>query len=294
MKSQITTILDDHSKHFELLVRSIAGKFQPLWIFCFAKDITLKSIDGNFKEKYIACHGEYNLLVVTETGTRIDHDIQDFANHIFKQGKITIICHGRENIFEAIEKNNRFFITIFTTSELLYSHDGLNQKWHELAHNPTLTVSKANRRMKHHHSLAEGFLSGANICLLSQQYNVSVFMLHQVVEQCCIGLIRVFLSYRSEFHNIGRLLNLCTSFSDIPYKWFFTGRQNEERLFDILAKSYSQARYGRDFVIDEVDAQCLFEKISAFVKISKDMCERKISELEQLHFQLQESEVENG
>jgi uncharacterized protein len=294
MKSQITKAFDEHSEHFDLLIRSVASKFQPLWIFCFSQDISFQMSKGNFKGDNLQSFGTYSLLVVTEAGTRIDHEVQDFVNHIFKLGKITIICHGRENIFDAIEKNNRFFIEVFTKSELLYAHDGIIRHWSELSHDYGSTALKARNRMKHHLSLAEGFLSGANICLMSQQYNVSVFMLHQVVEQCCIGLVRVFLSYRSEFHNIGRLLSLCTSFSNIPYNWFFTGRQHEQHLFDILAKSYSQARYGKDFLIDEIDAQCLFEKISAFVKITRDMCERKIGELEQAYSQPIESEVQNG
>ena len=106
-------------------------------------------------------------------------------------------------------------------------------------------------------------------------------MLHQVVEQACIALIRVYLAYRSEIHNLRRLLCLCSSFSHEPIKTFLSGSPEDERLFEILLKSYSGARYKETFIVLADDARVLYNKTLAFVTLAKQMCNEKIAQLEQ-------------
>ncbi|QNK63930.1 HEPN domain-containing protein [Pedobacter sp. PAMC26386] len=139
---------------------------------------------------------------------------------------------------------------------------------------------------------------GAHECLVNQQYKICIFMLHQALEQSCIVLIRVQIAYRSEFHNLHRLLYLCNSFSNLPGKIFLSNSPEDERLFDVLVKSYSGARYGDHFSVEQGDAHLLYKKIASFVTLAKQMCEEKIVKLENeaaLYKQVtQEREVQNG
>ena len=140
--------------------------------------------------------------------------------------------------------------------------------------------------------LAEGFLWGAGECLTNQDYKVSVFLLHQVTEQCCILLLRVHLSYRSEIHNLIRMLRLCNSFSEKPLQTFISGSVEDERLFSLLMKSYSGSRYGNGFFVTPQDAQSLYQRVSTFVTLVKEMCGAKIEELE--HEALLYKELKEG
>ncbi len=289
MEPQIFTSVDHHAKYFKTFIGLLAGKFKPLQIFCFSKRFVSEETVGSFNSNSISYKAHYCLLMVTDSNTRIDHEVQDYCNGLYEDGTVTIICHGQEAIAEALQKNSRFFITVYSIGELIYSYDGITL--FSLTQRIDLTHAsvKANKHFNHRITLAEGFLTGAKECFSNKQFNVCTFMLHQVVEQCCIGLIRVHLGYRSEVHNLNRLLRLCNSFSAVPYNMFLTGQQLDDGLFDILVKSYSQARYGNSFLVDEIDAKCLFEKISVFVELTKQMCKLKIVELEKL-----ESEVLNG
>lgn len=293
MEPQILATVDEHTSYFRSFIKLLAEKFQPLQIYCISKSFSFNGSAGCFKTEAITRKANYCLLMVTETNTRVDHEVQDYTSHMYEDGDITVLCHGKEAIADAIAKNNRFFITAQSKGNLLFSNDGMGMFWPNLKYHPENAALKAERHFTHHKSLAEGFLDGARTCLTNQQYNVCTFMLHQVVEQSCIGLIRVFLAYRSEVHNLNRLLRLCNCFSDIPYNWFFTGRIYEQRLFDILVKSYSQARYGRSFIVEEIDAKCLYEKVSTFVALANEMCALKISEVNEIILKL-ESEVSNG
>ena len=253
----------------------------------------MDGMSGTFVENTTAYQCHYCLLMVTDTNTRIDHEVQDYANSLYEDGTITILCHGQEAISEAIQKNSRFFISLYSIGKLLYSRDGINvlnlTRRYDIADAPI----KAYKHYQHRISLAEAFLIGANECLAKEQYTVCTFLLHQVVEQCCIGLIRVFLAYRSEVHNLKRLLLLCNAFSDAPYNLFLSGTKEDSRLFEILVKSYSQARYGNTFQVQKQDANALSEKIARFLEMTESMCEEEISRLEKMEPKEIEKEVSN-
>lgn len=59
-----------------------------------------------------------------------------------------------------------------------------------------------------------------------------------------------------------------------------SGSYEDERLFVILIKSYSEARYGDHFSVESEDAQQLYNRIIDFVDLAKIMCKEKIQKLE--------------
>jgi len=181
---------------------------------------------------------------------------------------------------EAIQANSRFYISVLTYGKLLYSHDGLLNVDHISPFIPTKGAVKAQKHFDHRMLLADGFLMAAAECLEKKHYGICAFMLHQAVEQACIGLIRVYIAYRAEFHNLQRLLRLCNCFSDQPYK-LLIGSPGDERLFDVLAKSYSAARYRDDFSVSRQDADSLYQRVVCFLALAKAMCTEKIKQLDQ-------------
>lgn len=267
--------------HFKELILLLAKKFNPLQIICFNRRFSSAEINGCFIDESLVQSGYYALLMVTESTMRIDSEVQDYANAHYKQGTVTILCHNRVAIEEAIKANSRFFIGVYTKGELLYSQNGLPEFDFDTSFMPVEAAEGAKKHFNHRLPLAEGFLNGAAQCLLKDQHKVCVFMLHQAMEQCCIALIRVHIAYRLEMHNLHRLLRLSLCFSEQPYKLFVTGKTSDERLFDLLIKSYSQARYKDSFSVDKQDAELLYDRVSAFLILAKGMCESKITELQQ-------------
>jgi uncharacterized protein len=271
---------DNHSTYFKLFVESLVLKFKPLQIFCFSKETFLEEVQSCFNDEKMKQRCNYCLLLVTKSTNRIDYEVQDYSNAHFKLGKVTILCHPKETIEEAFKANSRFFITVCNEGKLVYSHDGLTNFYVPAPFIPTQSGAKALKHFKYRIPLAEGFLIGAGECLNKEQYSVCVFMLHQVVEQVCIVLIRVFMAYRSEIHNLHKLLRLCSCFSSAPMKLFLSGSPEDERLFDILLKSYSGARYKSNFFVLTDDAWVLYNKTAAFVALAKELCHQKVEELD--------------
>jgi HEPN domain-containing protein len=260
---------------FKSFIQLLVEKFQPTRIICFGEQTVQNKLEGCFVKKK-AKHRHYCLLVCMESCTRIEHTLQDFANSHFHDGEVTVVCHGESTIMEEIHSNNGFFITVFTKGKNIYTRDGFLNIEPIPKFNPSKSLEKAEKHYSHRISLVEGFRECARESLSRGNYAITTFLLHQAVEQACIMLIRVHISYRSEFHNLKRLLSLCKCFSDEPYNLLVGENPANRRLFEILIKSYGQARYSSEFVVSQKDAQELFDMVSAFIELVKAMCGGKL------------------
>jgi HEPN domain-containing protein len=167
----------------------------------------------------------------------------------------------------------------------LYTKDGFLNIEPIPQFNPSKSLEKAEKHYSHRIALVQGFWDCARESLSRSDYSITAFLLHQAVEQSCIMLIRVHVGYRSEFHNLHRLLCLCRSFSDAPYHALIGENPTERRLFEILSKSYGQARYSSEFAVNQKDATELFDKVSSFIELAKAMCGNKMETLAGEHFE---------
>ncbi|MET1053956.1 MAG: HEPN domain-containing protein, partial [Pedobacter sp.] len=265
-----------HKEQFSAFIKVLAEKFKPLYIYCFAQFVESSRKSGCFIDNSADEACRYYLLMITESSTRIEHEVQNYANDQFQHGTITLLVHGKETLTEAVRANNRFFITVANSGELLYSHDGMIRSFQVPDFIPTQAAVKARKHYRHRTDIATGFLESAMECLRKGKYQLSVFMLHQVVEQCCIALIRVHLAYRSDIHNLYRLLRLCDSFSPALSVLFLEESEEGRRLFDLMVKSYSAARYKDDFHVEQSDAEKLYNQVAVFLKLTGTLCSDKI------------------
>ena len=278
MKKQIILPIQSQEKLFSLFIEKLVEKFNPLHIYCFGKIVETSNEEGSFTTTTSKENYQYFLLMVTESATIIEHEVQDFTNKVYQSGAITVLAHSKNAISGAIKANSRFFITIHNTAKIVYSKDDQLQPTSSVEFIPTFTVLKAQKKYDYHMELAQGFLKSAKECFDHQVFHLSVFMLHQSVEQCCHSLIRVVLGYRSNIHNLNRQLRLCNCFSYEPSQLFLSTAE-DRRLFDIMIESYSAARYKDDFKVEKADAEKLLNHVSNFLALTEKICKHKIQML---------------
>lgn len=259
-------------EELQVIVKLLAEKFRPLYIYCFGDYAESSRKVGCFIDGVAHHHHRYYLLMVIEGAGRIEHIVQDYASSHFQQGAITILVHGKDTLAEAVRSNNRFFITVINKGKLLYSHDPMIKSFQVPDYIPTRAADKAQKHYHRSITLATGFLESAQECLRNEKPHLSMFMLHQVVEQCCIGMIRIHLGYKSDIHHLYRLLYLCESFSPAISGLLLSNDQEQKRLFDLLAISYSAARYQDNFVVCQADAEKLYHRVAAFLKFADELC----------------------
>ncbi len=256
-------------------ITKLADKYQALHIYSFGFVRVRQEMQTLFR-KHTESSNQHFLLMVTEHNTRIDHEVQDYSNANYKGGKINILVFGIENILTALEKNSRFFISLIQEGLLLYSREGKILPITHKDYDPSDARQNAIKLIEKCLKLSNGFLKSARHAIAVHDELIGVFMLHQCVEQSAILLLRIFADFRSEIHNLSRLLDFCALFS-LPVSRFFTRNDAEdERLFQILRKSYSSSRYQDDCEIAVEDASKLLYRVSAFVKMVDLLCTEKL------------------
>ena len=280
MKIQALSIANAQSKSFRDFIRLLIWKFKPVQLFCFAKSSILKEDSGCFTLQSSSADSNYCLLMVTESEVPTEQAVQKVINSHFMAGSMTVLCYSKETVSAAILNKNRFFLTIYSSSELLYSRNQLMQSVYRNEYNHLNIFKKAERRSSHHLAVADSFFAGATHSFYLQAYPMCVLMLHHVTRQCLTALLRVHLSYQMEIHSLTTLIGLCGSFSGQPQHLLLGGKE-DKRLLEILIKSSSEVYSCTAFSVSETDAKQLFIKISSFVKLTQLLCRNKINELNQ-------------
>lgn len=278
MQVKISRTDQDRAEHFRDFLQLLVEKFQPTRIISFGTQTLKNEISGCFASKQII-QQHHCLLICTESSACIEYEVQDFANTHYHNGQVTILCHGEATVQEGIESKNRFFSTVLAHGKPLYTKDGFFDLEFKASLDPAKSLAKAEKHFFHRTDLAKGFLESAHASLQKRQYNVATFLIHQAVEQSCILLIRVHIDYRSEFHNLHRLLGLTRCFSDEPQRLMIGDRPADKKLFSLLTSSYGKARYAPDFRVAKNDAEELYQKASALFELTKTRCATRMEVL---------------
>ena len=268
-------------KELDEVITSLVAKFKTKYIFCFSCLNDAKTTTSCFAGDIHLSETHYFLLMITTEITRIEHEVQDYVNTIFEKGTITIVVHGMETVTNAIAQGSRFFASVCRDGMQLYSASGLRLNIEYPNLNPATTFTKAQKHFYHRFGMAWGFQESASTFHDNSMYNNCLFELHQSVEQACIAVIRVYMAYRSDMHNLGRLLNLCKCFSDGQIDLFPRRTEEDKRLFKILVKSYSDARYKDDYQVSDSDAEDLCTRVLEFCELIKRLCNEKLAEYRQ-------------
>ena len=261
------------------VITGLVGNYQSEYIICFGCKNEEKATSSCFTDALKQTDTHYFLLMITADIARIEHEVQDFVNGLFGKAKITIVVHGIETVRNAITQGSRFFTIVCRYGIQLYSANGLRIDIDYPNLNPATTLAKAEKNFYHTYCMALGFLEAAEECFDKEFYNNTVFMLHQAVEQACIAMIKVFMSYRADIHNLTRLLNLCFCFSGEPAALFPRKTDEDQRLFQLLLKSYSDARYKDEYKTTSQDADILCKTVRAFVELAEQLCLERVNHL---------------
>ena len=277
MENKTVKLSNLQCKELDEVITSLVAKYKTDYIFCFSCLNDAKTTTGCFADAIKVSDTHYFLLMITTEITRIEHEVQDYVNTNFDRGTITIVVHGMETVTNAIAQGSRFFTTVCHDGMQLYSANGLRLNLEYPNLNPATTFTKAQKHFYHRFGMAWGFQESASTSHDNGMYNNCVFELHQSVEQACIAVIRVYMAYRSDMHNLARLLNLCKCFSDGQVDLFPRRTEEDKRLFQILVKSYSDARYKDDYKVTDSDAEDLCLRVCEFCELIKRLCNEKLA-----------------
>ncbi|MDB5137032.1 MAG: hypothetical protein JWP37_3635 [Mucilaginibacter sp.] len=110
-------------------------------------------------------------------------------------------------------------------------------------------------------------------------FNEVVFLLHQTTEKLYAGVSLIFTGYKPKTHNLNDFRKYTKYISDELNQAFCfpKGDAEQVRLFDILQKSYIDARYKPNYNISKEDLVELIKKVENLKEIIVRICKERIN-----------------
>ncbi|WP_316816376.1 HEPN domain-containing protein [Pedobacter nyackensis] len=283
MAAQDTTV-NVETKELRSITRAILTKTKAEKIICFGS--TIKNVQHNScfiqeKPQITLKQNSYYLLVIPAVN-ELTTDIilqQKLEEAVKEIASVTIIVHRMEEINMALQNGSSFFSAIYKNGKLLHDNDV------EPFIVPTIGIAISKRISKREkfwdqwYLLSDNFLQGANFYYEKQLNNLAVFMLHQSLQHCYSGMLKVLTGYRSNSNSLKRLLKLIDNI--LPESSFSPDQHTPEnaRLLGLLLKGFGDARYSDKFEVTNAELNILITRIENILKQANTACLNHLNNL---------------
>ena len=252
------------------LTTNIVQAVAPEYILCFGTRLVSRHQWGCFLADCTIpqqATAEYDLLVIIPTtDKRQEHEVVQMCE---QQGehldvKVNIIAYRSEATRAALERGSFFFHTIYQHGCMLYRHRGLPLQEPPPEELPTIDTTRSTWEKEN--ARAMQFYLTAHHCLDNVRTELGVFLLHQSVQHTCMALFKSVMGYRSNTHNLIRLLSLTVTISPALTQIFPANTPEEKVLLNYLHEAYSGARYQEHYTVPIDQAAILAKRTRQFIE----------------------------
>lgn len=269
------------------LLKDLTGKIvqtvAPVQILCYGTrhTETYEWTTFNLDDTHVSHKStvSYNLIIVTANKeSKADHEIiQTIEQHAsaYKLHVTSVVL--KESAWDkSLTDGWRFFTTAYYRGVMLYN---LNENILFVPVGPPevrALISDIKRHWAHYYGGAKGFYQSAEDNVNREWVSGVLLNLHQATQHTCMALLRAFTGYRSATHNLSRLLELIKNFSSEPAAVFPCNTAEEQELFSILNKSYSESRYNENFKVPPEKVQILLRRVKELMQTAEAIYETRL------------------
>lgn len=255
----------------------------PEKIVCFGSTVTHTVNSSCFvQEQHTANPASYCLLIVPQAKERLaDLIIQQTIERSCKTlANVTVIVHRMEEVNRALQSGSSFFTAIYQKGLLV--HDLGKEDFTAPLPGQNMNKRIARREVfwNQWFKLSSDFMLGARFYANAQVNNLAVFMLHQSLQHCYSGMLRILTGYRTNSNSLRRLLRFIEN--GLPESSFTSLNAHtpkEARLLDILLKGYSEARYKKGFEIKSEEVTELLTRVQQILHQADLICKERINSI---------------
>ncbi|PRZ24940.1 hypothetical protein [Flavobacterium granuli] len=268
------------------LETAIKDHIKTAAIYCFGKRVTTYSSnhtiypDKGIQKKHTHL---YLLVLVEETIENATNDISDkIKTKTDGSITVTLLIHQLGNLKKMYDDQQYFFWSIMQNSELLFQD----------AYKPPYLIT--NGTPKRNLKLTSLYAANRknNISTIwSWVYNddevnssdeVKMSGLHQIVEQTCLSLIRVFLGYTPNHFSLDYLFNLCEYFTAISTELFPRKTREDQSMFKLLKQQPSALRFSKANDVDYLYYQLLERRCTKFKNEAEVLIQKELDRLKEI------------
>lgn len=255
-------------------------------IYCFGRHATAYSSSRKiYPDKELQKEHSHLYLLVFVQETK-DNAVSDISDKIKAktQGTLTatVLIHHVQSLKGLCQDQQFFFWQIMQNAELLFQ---------DINKPPYLNISETPKRNLKSTSHYIAWRRNNIATIWGWVYNdddasssdeVKMSALHQIVEQICLSLIRVFVGYTPNHFALEYLFNLCEYFTTITADFFPRQTREDKSIFKLLKQQPNTLRFSKTNDVDYLYYQVVEERCKNFKNQAEILIQNEINRQNQV------------
>jgi Uncharacterized conserved protein related to C-terminal domain of eukaryotic chaperone, SACSIN len=288
MKTSLSHLPQIKQEQILQAVKIIKEVTNPEKIILFGSYSSGKHVDDNYIENVTrySYNSDFDFLVVTKVNDEKEFVLKDKivnkTRTLFKT-PVNPIIHSLEYVNEGLEIGQYFFSDIINDGISLYDNNSIPFS------KPKFLTGQQKKEIAwtyfdHWFNSGKALLNSVLFNFNEKEYNLAAFELHQAAERFYNAVLLVYTNYKPKTHNLDILRQYAKNLSKELFLIFPspTEDENESYLFELLKRSYIEARYKNDFTITQEELKILIERVTNMKNVTEKICLEKISEFNSL------------
>ncbi|MDX2082426.1 MAG: HEPN domain-containing protein [Rickettsiales bacterium] len=266
----------------EIIIKSAKDKIAFLILFgSFARGtwVRYKYAEMGVVYEYAS---DYDFLIITKTGKQANGNTAFDLERKIKKAienstpireihRSHIIIESVNRVNEELEKSQYFFSDIKKEGILLYD-SGEFELSNPKEFNKEQREKIAKLNYEHWLASANGFLIDCESAFKRNDYKRASFYLHQATESLYSCALLTLGGYKPKSHNLEELNQLCIFYSPDFLTIFPKAIKEQKECFELLQRSYIEARYSEYFCITKAQLEYLIAKVEGLKGLVKSVC----------------------
>jgi hypothetical protein len=256
---------NDENTALDKISRIIMKAIKTEATYCFGKNQALLPKDSLAVEEKKGSVNFY--LLVFEDGLT-PNTAHDLAGKIRSKSKgrytVTLLIHNVAELKTEQADQKYFFDKVISSGKQLYlNHE--SQTIITTVTPPQRNLKPAIEYLHYRNTIANILLEHVADSYESSYTHLTGMLLHHVVEQACLAMIRLFLGYNPNYFSIGYLLEICQHFSPEIANFFPTRTDQDKRILKQLSRQPWTLRYSGKDIVSTDEMELLEGRCNEFV-----------------------------
>lgn len=272
----------DQSNPLKMISKTITDSIETIGIYCFgqrtiSKTVTKTILDANqldFESNHF-----YLFVIVKQYKENFTADIADIIrNRTDGKYTATILLQTNKSLFQKSRDQQYFFYQVMQKAQLIFQSDAKPPCW-VFDEIPIRNINSTKRYIQQRNGIKNIF-SEAEAMDNGNATKVNIFMMHIIVEQMCLELIRVFLGYTPNHFSLSYLFDLCEYFTPLTSEIFPRQTDKDKLLLKLLSCNMSSLRHGAMDEVPRHDYEVLSNRYYEFVERADKLIANELERLQ--------------
>jgi hypothetical protein len=256
---------NDENTALDKISRIITKAIKTEAIYCFGKNEAVLPKDSLAVEEKKGSINFY--LLVFEDGLT-PNTAHDLAGKVRSKSKgkytVTLLIHNVTELGTEQADQNYFFDKVISSGQQVYLNPESQTIFNSVMRQQR-NLAPAIEYLHYRNTIANILLEHVADGYDSSYTHLTGILLHHVVEQACLAMIRLFLGYSPNYFSIGYLLEICEHFSPEIANFFPTRTESDLRILKQLSRQPWTLRYSGKDIVSTDEMELLEVRCNEFV-----------------------------